>query len=93
MQEALNHYVNQEIGKVTVSGGILYRSQVMSAYNTATGSGRYGLFSGYLDEATRTSFSFDTGSGKLTTQAMRDTGRYLTLPDWTAGSFPKIQFN
>jgi prepilin-type N-terminal cleavage/methylation domain-containing protein len=67
--------------------------QEMNAYNTATGAARYALFSNYLDEATRGSLTYDTGTGRLTTQAMRDTGRYLTLPNWAAGSFPKVQFN
>jgi prepilin-type N-terminal cleavage/methylation domain-containing protein len=92
MQEAQHHYVNKEIGRVTSVGGTPKSiSQVMSDYNTATGAARYALFSGYLDEATRDNFDF-ASDGKLTTQIMRDTSKYLTLPDWT-GDYPKVQLN
>jgi prepilin-type N-terminal cleavage/methylation domain-containing protein len=94
VQEAVNHYASREIGRVASAGTAPQSvAQVMAAYNTATGADRFALFSNYLDDATRTAFTLDGNTGKLTSQAMRDTGRYLTLPDWAAGSFPKVQFN
>ena len=32
-------------------------------------------------------------SGRLTTDAMLQTGYYLTLPTWSTGSYPKVQIN
>ena len=93
VQEAVNHWVNREIGRVTTSGGTGKTvSQVMTSYNSATtAAARYALFQNYLDEATRTNLTVDTANGRLTSQSMRDLGMYLTLPDWAAASYPKVQ--
>ncbi len=93
VQEAVNQWVNREIGRVTTSGGTGKTvGQVMTAYNAAaTASARYALFENYLDEATRTSLTVDNSAGKITTQSMRDVGRYLTLPAWSSNSYPKVQ--
>src|SRR5436190_7630453 len=57
VQEAVNHWVNHEVGRVGSSGTGKTVSQVMAAYNAAdTASARYGLFRNYLDDATRASF-------------------------------------
>jgi hypothetical protein len=64
----------------------------MTTYNSAnTVSARFALFSGYLDDGTRAAFTADNGNGRLTSQIMRDAARYLTLPDWVSGSYPKVQ--
>ncbi len=94
VQEAVNHWVNREIGRVTVAGGAgASVTQVMNTYNAASTVGaRYSLFQNYLDDATRENFTADNTTGKLSSQAMRDTSHYLTLPTWATGSYPKVQF-
>ena len=93
VQEAVNHWTNREIGRVTTSGGIGKSvSQVMSNYNSMnTAQLRYDLFKSYLDEATASSLTVDTSTGRITSQAMRDVSMYLTLPDWAGASYPKVQ--
>lgn len=93
VQEAVNHWVNHEIGKVTASnkpGASV--AQVMAAYNaTSTTGARYALFQNYLDESTQGSFEVDNGNARITSQAMRDVNKYLTLPNWGPSSYPKVQ--
>ena len=68
--------------------------QVRTSYNApTTASARFLLFSGYLEESTRSSIATNDTTGRLTTDAMLQTGYYLTLPAWSAGSYPKVQFN
>lgn len=100
MQEALSHYANREIGKVTTSGGAPQTvSQVMGAYNAKTAAQRFETLKQYLDDAMWSGSSGtenlqqNTSTGRITTQAMRDTGKYVTQPDWGAGSFPKVLLN
>jgi prepilin-type N-terminal cleavage/methylation domain-containing protein len=94
-QEAVNHWVNYQVGHVTTSGGTGKSIfQVKTAYNaTATASARFALFQNYLDEATRTApnIAVDDSTGRVTTQSMRDVGKYLMLPDWQSDSYPKVQ--
>lgn len=93
VQEAVNHWVNYEVGRVTTAGGTGKSvSQVMTAYNsTATTSARFGLFQKYLDEATRSGLTVDNSAGKITSQSMRDVSKYLMLPNWAGDSYPKVQ--
>ncbi len=93
MQEAVNHWANREIGRVTTSGGTGKSvAQVMGSYNgAADAQARFDLFKTYLDDSTLTSLSVDNGTGRITSQAMRDVGMYLTLPAWAASSYPKVQ--
>ena len=93
VQEAVNHWVNHEIGRVATAGGTGKTvAQVMATYNaTATTSARYALFSNYLDEATRDNLTVDDSTSRITSQAMRDVSKYLAVPDWAAASYPKIQ--
>lgn len=97
VQEAVNHWVNREIGRVTTTtpGAVGQSiSQVMTAYNgAATTSVRYALFQNYLDDATRENLTVDNSTARITSQAMRDVKRYLTLPDWAAASYPKVLLN
>lgn len=96
-QEAVNNWASREIGKVTTSGGTAATvASVRTRYNaTANAGARLTLFEQYLDEATRTrsaaNVQVDNTSGRITTDAMRQTGYYLTLPDWGSGSYPKVQ--
>jgi len=108
IQEAVNNWASRQIGKVVpdaTAGPPAVTSpnfgpnprtieQVRGIYNGKNAPSRFGLFSGYLDTATLESISppNDT-TGRFTTDAMRQTGYYLTLPNWDAGSYPKVQFN
>ncbi|HEX2747986.1 MAG TPA: type II secretion system protein [Verrucomicrobiales bacterium] len=93
VQEAVNHWVNREIGRVNSAGATgASVNQVMATYNAAsTASARYALFQNYLDDATRDNFTVDNTTAKITSQAMRDVNKYLTLPNWAASSYPKVQ--
>lgn len=93
VQEAVNHWVNYEVGRVTSPGGTGKSvSQVMAAYNAAAStSARFGLFQKYLDDATRASLNVDDSAGKITSQSMRDVSKYLMLPNWASNSYPKVQ--
>ena len=99
LQEAVNNWVAREIGRVTTGGGTpVTVENLRVTYNaTTTVSSRFALFSAYLDDASRTIYSADNGTARITTDAMRQTSLYLTLPDWaaeaaTSGSkFPRVQ--
>ncbi len=97
VQEAVNHWANKEIGRVTASGGTGRTvAQVMTEYNNASDAQtRFDLFKGYLDDAaldaSRGGFQVDNTTGRITTQVMRDVGMYLTLPAWAGNSYPKVQ--
>ena len=58
-----------------------------------TASGRLAVFASYLDERTRESISADNLTGRVTSDAMRQTGFWLTLPDWepAVGKYPRVQ--
>ena len=95
VQEAVNNWASRQIGKVSTSGGNPGTiEQVRVAYNApTTAAARLLLFQGYLDEATRASITVNSTTGRLTTDAMLQTGYYLTLPSWSSGSYPKVQIN
>jgi prepilin-type N-terminal cleavage/methylation domain-containing protein len=95
VQQAANNWAARQIGKVTTSGGKPTTIEdVRTAYNTpTTAAARLLLFQGYLDEPTNATLTADNATGRITTDAMRQTGYYLTLPTWAAGSYPKVQIN
>jgi prepilin-type N-terminal cleavage/methylation domain-containing protein len=95
VQQAVNNWAARQIGKVATNGGKPQSiEQIRTVYNTpSTASGRLLLFQGYLDDGTTVGLSADDTTGFLTTDAMRQTGYYLTLPSWTSGSYPKVQIN
>ena len=100
LQQALNHHVNKEIGRVTNSGGSPQTvSQVMIAYNAKAGQQRFDTLKLFLDDSlwsgpTGTeNLQFNLSTQRITTKAMRDTNNYMTLPNWVSGSFPKVQLN
>ncbi|MES2467658.1 MAG: type II secretion system protein [Verrucomicrobiota bacterium] len=95
VQEAVNNWAARQIGRVTAVGGNPTSiEQVRVIYNApTTASGRLAVFAGYLDESTRSTLSADDTTGRVTSDAMRQTGRWLTLPDWdpAVGKYPKVQ--
>ncbi len=95
VQEAVSNWAAREIGRVTAVGGNpTTMAQVRAAYNgpttATTASEKFALFSSYLDEPTRGILSIDGGTGRVTTDAMRQTGSYLELQTWAASSYPKV---
>ena len=95
VQEAVNNWAARQIGKVASNGGNPTTiEQVRVSYNArTTAAARLLLFQGYLDDATRSSISVNNTTGRMTTDAMLQTGYYLTLPTWSTGSYPKVQIN
>lgn len=95
VQEAVNNWASRQIGKVnTIGGNPTTIEQVRGSYNApTTASARLLLFQGYLDDATRSSISVSNTTGRMTTDAMLQTGYFLTLPTWSVGSYPKVQIN
>jgi prepilin-type N-terminal cleavage/methylation domain-containing protein len=102
IQEALNSYVNRQIGRVSTSGGNPATvEQVRAAYNmppprvtlaSVKVSDRLTLITSYLDASNfGTNLLADDTKGRLTTEAMRQTNTYVTLPDWALGNYPKAQ--
>jgi type II secretory pathway pseudopilin PulG len=96
VQEAVSHWVNQEIGHVTTSGGTGKSiAQVRSEYNaTADVATRFDKFKTYLDDATLEDLKVNNTTGRITSSAMGDAGRYLMLPNWetdTLSKYPKVQ--
>lgn len=46
--------------------------------------------SGYLDESTRAHFiQYTNNSGRIESSALEAGNQHITLPNWTAGEFPK----
>ena len=95
VQEAVNNWASRQIGRVTTSGGNpMTIEQVRTSYNApTTATARLLLFQGYLDESTRAGITVNNTTGRMTTDAMLQTGYYLTLPAWATGSYPKVQIN
>ena len=95
VQEAVNNWASRQIGKVnTIGGNPTTIEQVRVFYNAQTpASTRFQVFTGYLDVSTFESITVNSTTGRLTTDAMRQTGYYLTLPDWGPTSYPKVQID
>ncbi len=102
IQEALNSYANRQIGLVSTSGGKPATvEQVRGVYNmpppritlaTVKLSDRLNLIRTYMDNSNfGTNLVADDTNGRLTTEAMRQTNTYVTLPDWALGTYPKAQ--
>jgi prepilin-type N-terminal cleavage/methylation domain-containing protein len=101
LQEAVNNWVAREVGKVSTAGGSPSTVEDLRIIYNATGdvTARFNLFSAYLDDASRVAYTSDPGTGRITTDAMRQTNLYLTLPEWAAESattgskFPRVLLN
>jgi prepilin-type N-terminal cleavage/methylation domain-containing protein len=92
VQQAASNWSARQIGRVVVNGGSgRSLKEVREEYNATNAAARLALLAQYLDEGTIAGLALDNGTGKVTSDAMRQTGNYLLLPDWAAGSFPKIQ--
>lgn len=100
VQEAVNNWTTRQIGKVTTANGLPQTvEQARAVYNAPTTiTGRWALFASYLEESSQSSFT--ASNGRITTDAMRQTGYYLTLPAWdpkdsttSDSKFPRVKLN
>ncbi len=87
VQAAVNGWVAME------SSGTKSLSVARSTYNATTnGLNRLALVSSYLDEATYDYFTANTtNANQLQSEVMVKTSTYLTMPDWEANSYPKVE--
>ncbi|CAN5332319.1 hypothetical protein BH23VER1_BH23VER1_06370 [soil metagenome] len=91
LQSAVNNWVSSQL---RTSASSVY--SVRAAYNDQeSGKARLdNLIRPYLDESTWGHFNENTtNAGQLKTEALAMTGQYLSLPDWAAGSYPKVNLN
>lgn len=102
VQEAVNNWATRQIGKVTTTGGLPNTvEQARASYNApTTTAARWALFSSYLEESSQSSFTVNSTTGRITTDAMLQTGYYLTLPTWdpkdsttSDSKFPRVKLN
>lgn len=65
---------------------------VRTAYNTAADSkARLALVGGYLDPDVYSHFmNQTTDATKVQSDAMKRSGKWIELPDWAAGSYPRV---
>lgn len=88
LQGAVNAWVTAQLSTSTTV------SEVRATYNAlATSKLRLDLVSGYLDEPTYEHF-IEQGSlapsDEVTSDAVRKLGWHISMPDWDAASYPKV---
>ncbi len=91
IQSAVNAWVCGRLsGSVTVA-------EVRAIYNSEVGSeARLALVSAYLDDLSYRHFfeqSSATNEDRVESSATRKLGRYISLPDWGSGSYPKVDLD
>lgn len=87
VQSAVNAWV---CGRLT---GSMTVAEVRSAYNAVAGSeARLTLIRNYLDDVSYSHFVSESTSplNRVESAATRKLGWYISLPDWTSGSYPKV---
>ena len=99
VQAAVNAWVNGDgnrtdvINATTGTGKLRTLSEIQATYNAATTSlARLTLVSGYLDANTASYLtSSTTDATKVTSDALKTSKQYLSLPDWTTTSvYPQV---
>jgi hypothetical protein len=98
LQSALNSWVNGEgnravtINATTGTAKVKTIEEIRTDYNAQTSTfARYSLVESYLDDATKGHFaSYTSDSGKIKSAALKSTNQYLSMPDWTANSYPQV---
>lgn len=102
VQSAVSNWVGSEIGTFydpdltdTVAGKFQSVEDVRSRYNAATtGLAKLALIQAYVDDATYSHLTTNTtNADQLKTGAMTKVipQRYLQMPAWTGGSYPKVE--
>lgn len=87
VQSAVNAWV---CGRLT---GNLTVAEVRAAYNAVLGSeARLTLIRDYLDDVSYGHFvsASTSPANRVESAATRRLGWYISLPDWTSGSYPKV---
>ncbi|RFC41520.1 MAG: Type II secretory pathway, pseudopilin PulG [Verrucomicrobia bacterium] len=88
VQSAVNAWV---CGRLT---GNLTVEEVRSAYNAVNGSeARLTLIRDYLDDVSYGHFVSESTSAqdRVESAATRRLGWYISMPNWTSGSYPKVE--
>jgi len=88
VQNAVNAWVNS-----ASSGKGNSLSAAMSAYNAgSTSMGRLTIVKGYLDDGTYDHFfNNTTNNNQVQSSALSKVDQYLSLPNWAATSYPKVE--
>ncbi|MFT5469354.1 MAG: type II secretory pathway pseudopilin PulG [Verrucomicrobiales bacterium] len=88
IQTALSGWVTSQLDHDTMAGDVL------TVYNAeATSAARLELFKDYLDDATYDHIVVHMGlasTNEVMTDATRKLDWHINLPDWAAGSYPKV---
>ena len=98
VMNAVNAWVNSssrypdDYSDVTLRGKMRSQQTIRSTYNSyPTSLARFNVISTYLDESTANHIiTSTTNSNKLKSDALSTAKQYLSLPDWAAGSYPKV---
>jgi hypothetical protein len=98
VQAAVNAWVNGDDNRVNVisatTGSAKLRTieEIRTAYNTqATSLARLNLVAAYLDNVTLGHFtSYTKNAAKIKSEALSVSKQYISLPDWTASSYPQV---
>ena len=98
LQSAVSSWVNGDnnranvINATTGTAKLKTIEEIRTEYNgLSTTFARYSLVQSYLDDTTRGHFAaYTTESGKIKSAALKSTNQYLSLPDWTANSYPQV---
>lgn len=101
LQEAVNAWLNGSSNRMIASTGtstILKNTtlaEIQTAYNAQTTSlARLNLVIGYLDSTTASMFTTSTIAStpsQVLSPALILVQKYLSLPNWTNGSYPQVQ--
>ena len=77
---------------VSLRGKMRSQETLRSTYNAySTSLAKFNQVATYLDEATANHIiSTTTNSDQLKSDALSMVHQYLTMPDWAAGSYPKV---
>lgn len=98
VQNALNAWVMSQT-RVSGSSQVKSLNDIRSSYNSVgTALARFNLLvpsgagtGGYLDQTTADHFlEYTTNTDRLKTAALDQAKQHLELPNWAAGSFPKV---
>lgn len=100
IQAAVNAWVNSDgnrsdvINATAGTGKLRTIAEIQTDYNNHTGSlARLTLVSPYMDPTTATYLIGGSSSSKILSDSLSTAKQYITLPDWTSGSYPQVTLN
>lgn len=79
----------------SLRGKMISQETLRTTYNSySTSLAKFNQISSYLDESTANHIISNTiNSDKLKSEALNMTKQHLVLPNWDAGSYPKVNLN